>query len=154
MDFGAELDYYAADLTRTIPVSGKFTNRQKEVYNAVLDVHKQIKNMIVPGTTIIDINLECEMLIQEQLLKLNIITNSDIASQNEDSPVFRKYYMHGVSHFIGLDVHDTGRNDTILKPGMILSCEPGIYIEEEGFGIRIENDILVSKNQPTLFLTN
>jgi Xaa-Pro aminopeptidase len=80
-----------------------------------------MKKKIVPGTTIIALNSECEMLVQEQLLKLNLLTNSDIAAQNEDLPAFKKYYMHGVSHFIGLDVHDTGKNDTILEPGMILN---------------------------------
>ena len=144
LDFGAELDYYAADITRTIPVSGKFTERQKEVYNAVLDVQKRMIEKTVPGTTIRELNKECEMLIQNELLKLKLISRFDIASQDEENPAFKKYYMHGVSHFIGLDVHDTGKKDTILEPGMILSCEPAIYIEEEGFGIRLENDILVA----------
>jgi len=148
LDFGAELDCYAADITRTIPISGKFTPRQKEVYNAVLDVHKQIKQKIVPGTSIRTLNTECENLIEEKLIELKLITRFDIASQKEDSPAFKKYYMHGVSHFIGLDVHDTGKKDTILEPGMVLSCEPAIYIEEEGFGIRLENDILVTENEP------
>lgn len=148
LDFGAELDYYAADITRTIPISGKFTERQKEVYNAVLDVHKQIKQKIVPGNTIRKLNSETEMLIQEKLLELNLITKSDIEKQTEENPAFKKYYMHGVSHFIGLDVHDTGKKDTVLEPGMILSCEPAIYIEEESFGIRLENDILVTDGDP------
>lgn len=144
LDFGAELDYYAADITRTIPVSGKFTQRQKDVYNAVLAVQKKMIKKTVPGTCIRDLNKECEMLIQEELLKLKLISRYDIASQDEENPAFKKYYMHGVSHFIGLDVHDTGKKDTILKPGMILSCEPAIYITDEGFGIRLENDILVA----------
>ncbi len=148
IDFGAELDYYAADITRTIPVSGKFTKRQKEVYNAVLDVHKQMKKKIVQGKTIRELNSDCEILIQEQLLKLNLLSRSDIDNQSEDNPAFKKYYMHGVSHFIGLDVHDTGKKDTILEPGIVLSCEPAIYIEEEGFGIRLENDILVTETEP------
>ena len=148
LDFGAELDYYAADITRTIPVSGKFTQRQKEVYNAVLDIHKQMKQKMVAGTTINNLNAECEMLMQEQLIKLNLLTQSDIDNQSEDNPAFKKYYMHGLSHFIGLDVHDTGKKDTVLEPSMILSCEPAIYIKEEGFGIRLENDILVGEDGP------
>jgi len=146
LDFGAEVDYYAADLTRTIPVSGKFTARQKEVYNSVLSVMKEMKKKMIPGTTINNLNSECEQLIQEELLKLNLLTKEDIANQNPEFPAFKKYYMHGVSHFIGLDVHDTGKKDSPLLPGMILSCEPAIYIAEEGFGIRLENDILVADN--------
>lgn len=148
LDFGAELDFYAADISRTIPVSGKYTKRQKEVYNAVLDVHKQMKDKIVAGTTIRTLNSECEMLIQDKLLSLGLLTKADIDNQNPENPAFKKYYMHGVSHFIGLDVHDTGKKDTVLAPGMILSCEPAIYIEEEGFGIRLENDILVTEGEP------
>ncbi len=148
LDFGAELDYYAADITRTIPVSGKFTKRQKEVYNAVLKIQKQMKKKILVGSTINTLNSECEIMMQEQLLKLNLLTQSDIDNQSEDNLAFKKYYMHGLSHFIGLDVHDTGKKDTILEPGMILSCEPAIYIKEEGFGIRLENDILVGEDGP------
>jgi len=148
LDFGAELDYYAADLSRTIPISGKFTTRQREVYSAVLNVQKQMIKKIIPGTTIRELNSECEILIQDELLKLKLISKYDIDSQNEENPAFKKYYMHGVSHFIGLDVHDVGKKDTPLIPGMFLSCEPAIYIAEEGFGIRLENDILVSPNQP------
>lgn len=145
LDFGAEVDYYAADLSRTIPVSGKFTKRQKEVYNSVLYVLKEIKQKMIPGNTINQLNSDCELLIQEELLKLGLLTNSDILTQSPEKPAFKKYYMHGVSHFIGLDVHDVGKKDTLLLPGMVLSCEPGIYIAEEGFGIRLENDILVAK---------
>ncbi|MDD2385475.1 MAG: Xaa-Pro aminopeptidase [Bacteroidales bacterium] len=153
LDFGAELEYYAADVSRTIPVSGKFTSRQKEVYKAVLDVHKQIKNKIIPGNTIRQLNLEAQMLIQDALLKLKLISRFDIATQKDENPAFKKYYMHGVSHFIGLDVHDVGNKDTVLQTGMILSCEPGIYIEDEGFGIRIENDIMVA-NTPIDMCSN
>jgi len=146
MDFGAEYNYYAADLSRTIPISGKFTNRQKQVYASVLKVLKEMKTKYVPGQTIRKLNKECELLIQEELLSLGLLSEADIKNQNEDSPALKKYYMHGVSHFIGLDVHDVGVKDTVLLPGMVLSCEPGIYIAEEGFGIRLENDILVAEN--------
>ncbi len=144
LDFGAEVEYYAADISRTIPVSGKFTKRQKEVYNAVLKVHTEIMNKMTPGTSINELNKNTEQLIQEELLSLNLISNADIISQDASKPAFKKYYMHGVSHFIGLDVHDVGKKDTILEPGMVLSCEPAIYIKDEGFGIRLENDILVA----------
>ncbi|MDD3860175.1 MAG: Xaa-Pro aminopeptidase, partial [Bacteroidales bacterium] len=143
LDFGAEVDYYAADLSRTIPVSGKFTSRQKEVYNSVLSVMKHMKSKMIPGTTIRKLNEECELLIQEELIKLKLLTKKDILLQDSENPVLKKYFMHGLSHFIGLDVHDVGTKDTILLPGMILSCEPAIYIVDEGFGIRLENDILV-----------
>lgn len=144
LDFGAEVDYYAADLTRTIPVSGKFTVRQKAVYNSVLSVMKQMKQRMVPGTTINQLNSDCEALIEQELLGLGLLTKAEISAQNPEFPAFKKFYMHGVSHFIGLDVHDTGKKDTPLLPGMILSCEPAIYIAAEGFGIRLENDILVA----------
>jgi Xaa-Pro aminopeptidase len=146
MDFGAEYNYYAADLSRTIPISGKFTNRQKQVYASVLKVLKEMKTKYVPCQTIRKLNKECELLIQEELVSLGLLSEADIKNQNEDSPALKKYYMHGVSHFIGLDVHDVGVKDTVLLPGMVLSCEPGIYIAEEGFGIRLENDILVAEN--------
>ena len=146
MDFGAEYNYYAADLTRTIPISGKFSNRQKQVYSSVLKVLKEMKTKFVPGNTIRELNKECELLIQEELLKLDLLTEADIKNQEDDKPAFKKYFMHGLSHFIGLDVHDVGKKDTVLLPGMVLSCEPGIYIAEEGFGIRLENDILVAEN--------
>ncbi|HOZ29968.1 MAG TPA: M24 family metallopeptidase, partial [Bacteroidales bacterium] len=144
LDFGAEVDYYAADLSRTIPVSGKFTTRQKDVYNSVLSVMKLMKSKMIPGTTIRKLNEECEALIQDELIKLKLLTKTDIESQDPERPALKKYFMHGLSHFIGLDVHDVGTKDIILLPGMILSCEPAIYISEEGFGIRLENDILVA----------
>lgn len=146
LDFGAEVDYYAADITRTIPVSGKFTARQKTVYRSVLSVMKQMRQSMVPGTTINQLNSDCEALIEQELLLLGLLTKAEIAAQNPEFPAFKKFYMHGVSHFIGLDVHDTGKKDTPLLPGMILSCEPAIYIVAEGFGIRLENDILVADN--------
>ena len=143
MDFGAEVNYYCADLSRTVPISGKFSTRQKQVYSSVLSVFKEIKTKIKPGNTIRQLNNECGELIQEELLKLGLLNRSQIELQDSEMPAYKKYFMHGVSHFIGLDVHDAGKKDTILQPGMILSCEPAIYIPEEGFGIRLENDILV-----------
>ncbi len=143
MDFGAEYANYAADCTRTIPVNGKFTPRQKECYNAVLRVMKKAISWLTPGTTINKINERVENLIQEEHIKLGLYTQADVNNQNPEKPLVKKYYPHGTSHFIGLDVHDVGDRTTVLEEGMILTCEPGIYIPEENIGIRIENDIVV-----------
>lgn len=143
MDFGAEYANYAADCTRTIPVNGKFTNRQKDCYNAVLRVMKKATNYITPGATINNINDRVEKIIQEEHIRLGLYTQEDVNNQNPEKPLVKKYYPHGTSHFIGLDVHDVGDRTTILEEGMILTCEPGIYIPEENIGIRIENDIVV-----------
>ncbi|MDR2009288.1 MAG: aminopeptidase P N-terminal domain-containing protein [Bacteroidales bacterium] len=148
LDFGSELDYYASDVSRTIPVSGKYTKRQKEVYNSVLKVMKQIKQKFVTGNSIVNLNKECGELIQNELLQLGLLKEQDIKKQNPEKPAYKKYFMHGVSHYMGLDIHDVGNRNAPLIPGMILSCEPGIYIPEEGFGIRIENDILITENSP------
>lgn len=148
LDFGSELDYYASDVSRTIPVSGKFSKRQKEVYCSVLSVLNQIRQKFVVGNSIKDLNIECSKLIEEELLKLGLISINDIKNQDENNPAYKKYYMHGVSHYIGLDTHDVGDRKTPLSSGMVLSCEPGIYIPEEGFGIRLENDILVTDSNP------
>ena len=146
MDFGAEYANYAADTTRTIPVSGKFTERQKEVYNAVLRVMRKATKLIKPGNTINKVNEEVNRLIEKELVNLGLAKQSEISDKERRNTVRMKYFMHGNSHFMGLDVHDVGTKDTVFKPGMVMSCEPGIYIEDEGFGIRLENDILVTEN--------
>ncbi len=146
MDFGAEYANYAADTTRTIPVSGRFTERQKEVYNAVLHVMKKATKLIKPGNTINKVNEEVNRLIEKELVNLGLAKQSEISDKEKRDTVRMKYFMHGNSHFMGLDVHDVGTKDTVFRPGMVLSCEPAIYIEEEGFGIRLENDILVTEN--------
>ncbi len=146
MDFGAEYGNYAADTTRTIPVNGKFTERQKEVYNAVLRVMKKATKLIKPGNTINKVNEKVNRMIEEEFVNLGLVEKKDINDKKRRDTVRMKYFMHGNSHFMGLDVHDVGTKDTVFKPGMVLSCEPGIYIEEEGFGIRLENDILVTEN--------
>ena len=145
MDFGAEYKNYAADLTRTIPVNGKFTKRQKEVYQAVLNVQKQAIKLMVVGKTINSYNKEVGKIMETELIKLGLLKNEEIKNQNPDFPLYKKYYLHGTSHFMGLDVHDVGTKDTIFKAGMLLSCEPGIYIPEENLGIRLENDILITE---------
>ncbi|MDL2261979.1 Xaa-Pro aminopeptidase [Bacteroidales bacterium OttesenSCG-928-I21] len=148
LDFGAELDNYASDVSRTIPISGKYTKRQKEVYNSVLNVMKQIKQKFVVGNNIVNLNKECAKLIEEELLNLGLLKKEDISAQSLENPAYKKYFMHGVSHYMGLDIHDVGDRKANLMPGMILSCEPGIYIPEEGFGIRLENDILITETTP------
>ena len=154
MDFGAEYAGYAADTTRTIPVNGKFTDRQKAVYNAVLRVMKQATKLIKTGTTINKINKKVNKLIEAELVNLELAKPEEIDDKKTANTVRMKYFMHGNSHFMGLDVHDVGTKDTKLKPGMVLSCEPGIYIEEEGFGIRLENDILVTETGQIDLLAN
>ena len=148
MDFGAEYANYASDLTRTIPVSGKFTKRQKNVYNAVLRIMKESTKLLVAGNTLQEYNNEVRALIERELLKLKLITKSDIAREDPKNPAFRRYFMHGISHFMGLDVHDLGNRKQPFQVGMIFTCEPGIYIPEEKLGIRIENDILITAKGP------
>jgi len=147
MDFGAEYAGYAADTTRTVPVSGKFTQRQKEVYSAVLRVFRKAVDLMRPGTTINEINKQVNALIDSELVNLGL-RSEEISAQEGKDAIRTKYFMHGTSHFMGLDVHDVGQKDTVLAPGMVLSCEPGIYIAEENIGIRIENDILITDNEP------
>lgn len=146
MDFGAEYGNYAGDATRTVPVNGKFSPRQKEVYQAVLSIYKETIPLFKPGMTIHKINDFVFKRMDEELIKLGLYTQTDVNKQDPNYPLFKKYYMHNTSHFIGLDVHDVGQRDWTFEPGMVLSCEPGIYIAEEGIGVRIETDVVVSEN--------
>jgi Xaa-Pro aminopeptidase len=148
MDFGAEYANYAADVTRTIPVNGKFTQRQKECYQAVLKVHDQAVQLLVPGTSIDAFNKEVNKLMEEEMIRLGLFSKKDVENQDQQKPLYMKYFMHGTSHPIGLDVHDVGSKYDPLEPGMVLTCEPGLYIREENIGIRIENDILVTNDGP------
>lgn len=152
MDFGAEYANYAADCSRTIPLNGKFTERQKACYQSVLSVLKKAQKLLVPGATINEVNKKVNSMMEEEMIKLGLFTEEDVDKQDEADPLYFKYFMHGTSHFIGLDVHDVGGKDLELKKGMILTCEPGIYIEEEGIGIRLENDILVDDEPVNLML--
>lgn len=145
MDFGAEYANYSADLSRTIPVNGRFTPRQKEMYEATLRVFKFARSLMVPGTTINKYHKKVCDLWQEEHIKLGLYTADDVENNKEGDPLWFKYFMHGTGHFMGLDVHDVGTRDTVLKPGMVITCEPGLYVEEEGIGIRIENDILITE---------
>ena len=146
LDVGAEYANYASDLTRCIPVSGRFSERQKDVYNAVLHVKKEAEKLLVPGIMMSDYHKQVGHLMEEQLVNLNLITLDDIKNQNPDWPAYKKYFMHGTSHFIGLDTHDVGLWNAPIEAGMVFTCEPGIYIPEEGLGIRLEDDLVVQKS--------
>ena len=147
-DIGCELKNYSSDLSRTIPINGKFTERQKDCYNAVLRVMKEITKLYRPGGTINEINETTYKLMEQEMIKLGLFTAEDVKNQNPDKPLYKKYLMHGMSHHIGLDVHDSIDKFKPFAPGMILTCEPGLYIREEGIGIRIENDLLITDGEP------
>ncbi len=143
LDFGAEYNNYAADCSRTIPVNGKFTERQKQCYEAVLRVQKEAIKLYVPGNTIDKVNKAVWKMMEKEMIGLGLFSEEDVKNQDPAEPLYTKYLMHGVAHFIGLDVHDVGGKYEKFEKGMVLTCEPGLYIEEEGIGIRIENDIVV-----------
>lgn len=146
LDVGAEYANYASDLTRCIPVNGRFTARQKEVYKAVLHVKNEAEKLLIPGTIMANYHKQVGVLMEEQLVKLKLISMEDIKSQNPDWPAYKKYFMHGTSHFIGLDTHDVGLWHEPIQAGMAFTCEPGIYIPEENLGIRLEDDLIVQQN--------
>ena len=146
LDVGAEYANYASDLTRCLPVNGRFTERQKEVYNAVLHVKNEAQKLLVPGTIIPEYHKEVGRIMESELIKLKLIDSTDIKNQNPDWPAYKKYFMHGTSHFLGLDTHDVGLFNEPIQAGMVFTCEPGIYIPEEGIGIRIEDDLVVTND--------
>lgn len=148
MDMGAEYFNYASDCTRTIPVNGRFSQRQLEVYKAVLDVQRRMIPCMKPGNTIELLNKEARMLLEEKLIQLGLLSLEEIEKQDPSSPAYKRFTIHGLSHFIGLDVHDPGDQQLVLEPGMVLSCEPGIYIPGEKLGIRIEDQILITDGEP------
>jgi Xaa-Pro aminopeptidase len=145
MDFGAEYANYASDLTRCFPVSGRFTKRQKSVYNSVLRVMKESIKLLKPGVFLTEYEKNVGKLMERELVDLQLLSTKEIKNF-KSAPAYKKYYMHGTSHHLGLDVHDVSNPEKPLSAGMILTCEPGIYIPEEGLGIRLENDILISEN--------
>ena len=146
LDTGADYANYASDMTRTFPVNGKFTARQKEVYNAVLRVMRAAIKLLKPGVMLMEYHDQVCKIMEKELLDLKLITQDDIKNQDPAWPAFKKYYMHGTSHFLGIDVHDVGMRYEPMQAGMTFSCEPGIYIPEEGLGIRLENEILITEN--------
>ena len=148
IDFGAEYANYAADVTRTVPVSGRFSKRQKEVYNAVLKIQKDAIKMLIPGNTLEACQQKVVKLMQTELVRLGVLKKADIKKQPADSPLYKKFFPHGTSHYLGLDVHDYGDKYRKFEPGMVFTCEPGIYIRDESIGVRIENDILITSKGP------
>jgi len=146
LDVGAGLGNYMSDLTRTIPVSGKFSRRQQQVYNAVLRIFRVQVAALVPGKTTKDLRTECEELTAKECVDLGLLKMSDIKKQKPDEPAVKRFFMHGVSHPIGLDVHDVTCNHFKIAPGWVLTVEPAIYIPKENFGVRLENTVLVTEN--------
>jgi Xaa-Pro aminopeptidase len=146
LDIGAEYGNYNADLTRSIPVNGKFTTRQKEVYKSVLHVQREAFKLLVPGNNIQDYHKEIGRIMEAELIKLGLLDKTDVKNQNPERPLYLKYFMHGTSHHLGLDVHDWVNWWRNLEEGMVLTVEPGIYIREESLGIRIENDVVIREN--------
>ena len=154
MDVGAEYGNYNADMTRTIPVNGKFTSRQKAVYNAVLRVKNEATKMLIPGTSLDSYNTEVGKLMETELIDLGLLNKVDIKKQNPKEPLYKKYFMHNTSHHLGLDVHDVPNRFRKLENGMVLTVEPGIYIWDEGIGVRLEDDILVADDRPINLMEN
>jgi Xaa-Pro aminopeptidase len=144
-DVGAEYANYNADMSRTIPVNGRFTKRQKEVYNAVLHVQREAFKLLRPGNTLPEYHKQVGELMTEQLIKLGLLDKTDVKNQNPEMPAYKKYFMHGTSHHIGLDVHDIGNVFRKMDTGMVFTVEPGIYIQEENIGIRLENDVVITE---------
>lgn len=146
LDFGAEYANYAADLTRTIPINGKFTSRQKEVYEAVLRIQKFAIPLLKSGNNIDEYHKEIGKFVEKELIFLKLLLKEEIEAQDEKKPLYKKYFMHGTSHFLGLDVHDVGSKFKPFAAGMVFTCEPGIYIPNEKIGIRLENNILITNS--------
>ena len=146
MDIGAEYANYSSDMTRTIPVNGRFTPRQREVYDAVNRVKYEATKMLVPGAFWKEYQLEVGKVMTSELLDLGLIDKADIKNEDPDLPAYKKYFMHGTSHHMGLDTHDYGILWEPMQVGNVFTVEPGIYIPAEGFGIRLEDDVVIQKN--------
>jgi Xaa-Pro aminopeptidase len=146
LDVGAEYANYNADLTRSIPVNGKFSKRQKEVYNAVLRVHREAVKLLKPGEKYFDYHKQVQKIMEHELIGLKLIDKKDVKNQDPNKPLFMKYFMHGTGHQLGLDVHDVGNMYHKMQVGQVWTVEPGIYIREEGLGIRIENNVVIQRN--------
>tara|TARA_R110002051_G_scaffold101241_1_gene172026 strand:+ start:4146 stop:5435 length:1290 start_codon:yes stop_codon:yes gene_type:complete len=155
MDVAAEYANYSSDLTRTIPVNGKFSSRQKEVYNAVLRVKDEATKMLIPGTIWAEYHKEVGKIMASELLGLGLLDKADIQNENPEWPAYKKYFMHGTSHHIGLNTHDYGALKTPMKANMVFTVEPGIYIPQEKFGVRIEDDVVIQeKGEPFNLMKN
>ena len=145
MDVGAEYANYSSDMTRTVPVNGKFTERQRQVYEAVLRVKNEATNMLVPGTLWAEYHIEVGKIMTSELIGLGLLDKADVQNENKDWPAYKKYFMHGTSHHMGLDTHDYGALKTPMKPNMVFTVEPGIYIPDEKMGIRLEDDVVIKE---------
>lgn len=145
MDFGAAYGGYNADLTRTVPVNGKFTKRQKEVYNACLHLHDYAKSILKPGISIVKYTDKVGEEATKQFLKIGLLSKSDVKNEDAENRAYRKYLYHGISHHLGIDVHDLGTRTAPIQAGMVFTVEPGIYIKEEKMGVRIENNLWITK---------
>jgi len=155
LDVGAEYANYASDMSRTIPVSGKYTKRQRDVYNAVNRVKNDATKLLVPGTLWAEYHIEVGKLMTSELVGLGLIDKSDVQNENPDWPAYKKYFMHGTSHHMGLDTHDYGLLHEPMQANMVFTVEPGIYIPEEGFGIRLEDDVVIqAKGEPFNLMRN
>lgn len=152
MDFGAQYANYASDLTRCIPVSGKFTEMQKKVYNAVLRVKKEATKLLKPGVLLAEYHQEVGKIMEKELLRIKLLDKADIQNQDREKPAYKKYFMHGASHFLGLDVHDVGLWHEPIQENMVFTVEPGIYIRELGLGIRLEDNVVVQKRSEPINL--
>jgi Xaa-Pro aminopeptidase len=148
LDFGAEVNNYASDCSRTIPVNGRFNRRQREVYEAVTRVFRKARELMVPGTLMADFHQGVGELWQEEHITLGLYSQQEAKKEQGQEPVWKNYFMHGTSHSMGLDVHDPCDRSIPFEPGMVITCEPAIYIKEEGFGMRLENDILITPQGP------
>jgi Xaa-Pro aminopeptidase len=146
MDFGAEYGNYCADLTRTVPVNGKFSSRQKIVYNACLHLHHYAASILKPGISIVDYTEKVGEEATKLFQKIGLLQKSDVKNEDIENRAYRKYLYHGISHHLGIDVHDLGTKTDPIKAGMVFTVEPGIYIEEENMGIRIENNFWITRN--------
>ena len=145
MDVAAEYGNYSSDLTRTVPVSGIFSDRQKAVYQSVLDVKNEATKLLIPGTIWKEYHIEVGKIMTKQLLKLGLLDKADLQNETIEKPAYKKYFMHGTSHHIGLDTHDYGLLHLPMVPNMVFTVEPGIYIPKEGFGVRLEDDVVIQK---------
>ncbi|WP_183476053.1 aminopeptidase P family protein [Mesonia hippocampi] len=155
LDIGAEYANYASDMSRTIPVSGRFTKRQKEVYNKILSIKDEATKMLVPGTLWAEYHKEVGKLATAAFLDLGLLDKADVQNENPDWPAYKKYFMHGTSHHMGLDTHDYGLLHEPMQANMVFTVEPGVYIPEEGFGIRLEDDVVVQeKGEPFNLMRN
>jgi Xaa-Pro aminopeptidase len=154
LDVGAEYANYNADLTRSIPVNGRYSKRQREVYDAVLRVMRAANKMLRPGVVYFDYHKEIQKLIESELIGLRLISKTDVKNQPKEKPAFQKYFMHGTSHMLGLDVHDVGNMHAKVREGQVWTIEPGIYIKEEGLGIRIENNVVIGTKRNTDLMRN